>query len=130
MRCFVHCATEGFQSIVSFLEEGANGCLPDLCVPLADRVVVLGISASLAFAGERDGWVRWRGDFGARWGVGELGISGDDSGGGFQNLHLVDRRIDSKHLSDSRAEGCWYFVELAARGRNDGPGGRRDIIVC
>ena len=58
---------------MSFLEEGANGRLPDLWILLADGAVVLGIFASLAFASEGDWWVGWRGDFSARWVVGELG---------------------------------------------------------
>ena len=62
-----------FSGIVFFLEEGANGRLLDLCILLADRAVVLGTFASLAFTGEGDGWVGWRGGFGARWVVGELG---------------------------------------------------------
>jgi len=64
-------SAKGFQRIVS-LDEGANGHLLGQCILLADRAVVLGIFASLAFAGEGDGWVGWRGDFGARWVVGEL----------------------------------------------------------
>jgi hypothetical protein len=61
-----------FQGIVSFVKEGANGCLPDLYILLADRAVVFGAFVSQAFVGEGDGWVGWRGDFGARWVFGEL----------------------------------------------------------
>lgn len=68
---FVHYPAKGFQRIVS-LKEGTNGRLLGQCILLADRAVVLGFFASLAFAGEGDGWVGWRGDFGARWVVGKL----------------------------------------------------------